>query len=254
MRSGPRLALPAFLLLVAALAAGARADEPAPVAAPGTMTVTQLEGEAMATSKGAEAAQPLLAGAVLHEGDVVETGPGARVELSLASGTVLRFGESTRAVLHEAPPEGGRFRLKLAVGNFWARVAKLVGGDRFEVETENGVAGVRGTEFHVEAAPPGSDDLLRVYEGKVQCDSVPGARKWSHSVEPGRELRFHREHKSAGPLAYNPAVAKGGLREWKGARGEKGDSGKGSGRKDKEGGKKDKKDHRERVKHTPKAE
>ena len=251
MHRRSRLTLP--MLLVAALAAGARADDAAP-AARGAMKVTQLEGEAKATAKGGGEALPLIVGAVLHEGDVVQTGAGARVEIALASGTVLRLGESTRAELREAPPEGGRFRLKLALGNFWAHVAKLVGGERFEVETENGVAGVRGTEFHVEAAPPGSDDLLRVYEGKVQCDSVPGARKWSHSVEPGRELRFHREHKSAGPLAYNPAVAKGGLREWKGARGEKGDSGKGSGRKDKEGGKKDKKDHRERVKHTPKAE
>ena len=249
MHRRSRLTLP--MLLVAALAAGARADDAA-TAARGAMKVTQLEGEAKATAKGGGEALPLIVGAVLHEGDVVQTGAGARVEIALASGTVLRLGESTRAELREAPPEGGRFRLKLALGNFWAHVAKLVGGERFEVETENGVAGVRGTEFHVEAAPIGGEDLLRVYEGKVQCDSLPGQRQWSHGVEPGRELRFHREHKSAGPLAFNPGADKSGLREWK--RGEAGSdkksAGSGSGKKDgsDKADKKEKKSLKERVK------
>lgn len=225
MHRGSRLTLP--ILLVAALAASARADETP--AARGAMKVTQVEGEAKATAQGGGEPIPLHPGAVLHEGDTVQTGAGARVEIALASGTVLRLGESTRAELREAPPEGGRFRLKLAIGNFWAHVAKLIGQERFEVETENGVAGVRGTEFHVEAAPAGGEDVLRVYEGKVQCDSLPGQRQWSHGVEPGRELKFHREQRSAGPQAFNPATEKSSLREWK-----RGEGDKGSGKKDEE--------------------
>ena len=212
MHRGSWLAL--STLLVALLASDRQGLAAGPArAGSGAMTVTQLEGEAKATAKGGGPALPLVLAEVLNEGDVVETGPGARVELSLASGTVIRFGESTRAELREAPPEGGRFRLKLAIGNFWARVAKLAADQHFEVETENGVAGVRGTEFEVEAAPEGGEDLLRVHEGRVQCESLPGRASWRHFVEPGHELRFQRERKPKGPVASGAPASS--LREWK---------------------------------------
>jgi hypothetical protein len=59
------------------------------------------------------------------------------------------------------------------VGNVWAKVAKTVGGDsRFEVKTENAVAGVRGTTFRVDAAVDRSV-VVKVYSGTV---AVAGGR------------------------------------------------------------------------------
>lgn len=197
----PRLAAPILAAALAALAPAARADAPA---APqrGVMTATRIEGDVKATPRGGAAA-PVAVGALLHEGDLIETGADARAEIALASGTLIRLGESSRAELREAPPEGGRFRLKLVAGNFWAKVSKLFGPDKFEVETENGVAGVRGTEFRMETGLASGHDLLRVYEGKVQCDHPEG--KWSKLMEPGREFRFHRTLKGE-EGAFDPAA------------------------------------------------
>jgi ferric-dicitrate binding protein FerR (iron transport regulator) len=201
-----------FALTLAALAAygaPARADQPAR----GELKVTAVEGAATVSVAGAGGgvSQGVKVDAVLHEGDVIETGPDGRVELLVATGTRLRIGASARAELREAPAGGGRFRLKLAAGNFWAHVAKLLTGDRFEIETENGVAGVRGTEFSVDAATGGGDDLLRVYEGAVQCDHIAG--KWSKRLEPGTELLFHRDRPTT--LRGFDVAARTPLRDWR---------------------------------------
>ena len=164
------------------------------------LTVTFAEGEV--TAAGAR----VQAGAVLHEGDTVQTGPGGRVELTLPQGTVMRLGESSRMTLRSAQP-GRAFSAKLWLGDVWARVHKLLVAETFEVETENAVAGVRGTEFRVQA---GQEDLLRVYEGAVE---VKGAA-WAHRVEPGRELRFSRERAPAGPAAFDSASDHGKFMEW----------------------------------------
>lgn len=205
------------LFAVAAMAAStsaARAQSPdagPEQTAAGTMTVSLLEGNATAARAG-QGAQPLAVGAVLHEGDVVETGLGGRAEISFASGTLLRIGEGSRVELREAPPSGGAFRARLLLGNLWAKVHKLVAGEHFEVETENAVAGVRGTEFRVEAAGAKGEDLVRVYEGAVEVkghDARPGAATggagWTHRVEPNKELRFARGKAPGGPAAFDAA-------------------------------------------------
>jgi hypothetical protein len=198
-----------FALTLAVLAASARADQPAPER--GAMKVTAVEGAATVLAAGGGAPAQVALEAVLHEGDVIVTGADGRVELRIATGTQLRIGPGARAELREAPAAGGRFRLRLAVGNLWAHVAKLLAGDRFEIETENGVAGVRGTEFTVDAAASGGDDLLRVYEGAVQCDHIGG--KWSKRLEPGKELLFHRDRPTT--LRGFDVAAKSPLRDWR---------------------------------------
>jgi len=76
-------------------------------------------------------------------------------------------------------------------------VHKLLAGETFAVETENGVAGVRGTEFRIEVARD-QPDLVRVYEGVVQVDARE--RGWSHSLQAGTELRFRREAEPPRPF------------------------------------------------------
>jgi ferric-dicitrate binding protein FerR (iron transport regulator) len=198
-------------------AQGAEKAQPAA----GAMTVSLLEGNATAAQAGT-VAQPLAVGAVLHEGDVIETAPGGRLEISFANGTLLRVGESSRIHLREAPVSGGAFRARLLLGNLWAKVHKLIAGEHFEVETENAVAGVRGTEFRVEAAGGKGEDLVRVYEGAVEVKHagwMGGA--WSHRVEPNRELRISRDKAPAGPAEFSAASdAKHPFMSWVRARSE----------------------------------
>ncbi len=161
------------------------------------MTATLVEGTVTASG------QPLAVGGTLQPGDTVETQAGARVEIALPGGSVLRLGESSRLTLSPAISEQA-FSAKLFFGNLWTKVHKLLAGESYAIETQNGVAGVRGTEFRVEVADA-QPDLLRVYEGAVQVDGRDG--RWSHAVEPGHELRFGREAEP--PRPFDPAAEKG---------------------------------------------
>ena len=175
----------ALALVAAALAAAPRAaDRPAPAA-----LVTFLDGKATRTASGRTDA--LAQGSALREGDRIDTGKRTRLELTLADGSVVRLGPLSRATLERArfgsTPEDRTFSARLFVGAVWANVAKAVAGDaRFEVRTENAVAGVRGTTFRVDAAQDRSV-VVRVYGGVVAVASgLP--RPEQRPGEPRREI------------------------------------------------------------------
>ena len=180
-------------LLVAALLS-APADE-----AP--MHATLVEGIVTVTLASGGPAGPLAEGDSLHQGDTVVTQPGARAEISMPSGSVIRLGESTRMTLGQVEP-GKAFSAKLFLGNLWTKVHKLISAETFHIETENGVAGVRGTEFRVEVVP-GQQDLVRVYEGAVEVKAHDGS--WIHRVESNHELRFARD-RAAPPHPFEVAA------------------------------------------------
>jgi ferric-dicitrate binding protein FerR (iron transport regulator) len=127
----------------------------------------------------------------------------------VANGTVIRLGESSRLLLGTAPASGHAFSARLFLGSLWTKVHKLLASETFHVETENGVAGVRGTEFLVLAGVAGeagaAPDVVRVYEGAVQVEGKSG---WSHRIEPGKELAFQRERAPTGPRPFDPASDK----------------------------------------------
>jgi hypothetical protein len=187
---------------LALLATAAHADEIGP------MSVTYLTGDATARPRGGSPA-PLAVGSPLHEGDLIETAPDAAIELSLATGSIVRLGPKSRFELATASADGGSFSARLTFGNLWAKVQKLLGGQKFEVETQNGVAGVRGTEFRVAAY--GSGQMVRVYEGVVEVKSRDG--KWKHLVKPGNEIRYSKRA-SLGPRSFEPAKERSSFMRW----------------------------------------
>lgn len=159
-------------------------------------TVTFLDGEATRAAGGK--VEKLAQGSALHEGDEVATQKRSRLELTLADGSVVRLGPLARAKLETAAfgksVEERKVSARLLVGNVWANVAKTVGGEsRFEVKTENAVAGVRGTTFRVDAAHDRSV-VVRVYSGTVAVNGGglprpehrPGKPEPRHQV-PGPE-------------------------------------------------------------------
>ena len=155
----------AFLLATGALAA--------PLAPAGT--VTFVAGEA--TRSAAGKTEKLAVGGAVFEGDVLETQKRTRLEVKLADQSVVRLGPSSKANVQVAAfgktVEERKVSAKLLVGKVWANVAKAVGGEqRFEVQTENAVAGVRGTTFRVDAATDRSV-VVRVYSGTVAVASGP---------------------------------------------------------------------------------
>jgi hypothetical protein len=116
-------------------------------------------------------------GAELSAGDAVRTGDASRVELSLPDGSRIRLGAKSKVSLDEGTfGKARRVGVTMWVGRLWAKVAKELGGDgRFEVETANAVAGVRGTSFTV-VAQQDLSALVRVYSGTVGVRKSEGTR------------------------------------------------------------------------------
>jgi hypothetical protein len=166
-RLGRRLLLAGALGAAALAVMGGRAALAAAPARAGS--VTFLAGEATRTAAGK--AEKLAVGSAIYEGDALATGKRTRLEVTLADGSVIRLGPVATAQLTTATfgrtAEDRKVTARLGVGNAWAKVAKTVGGEsRFEVQTENAVAGVRGTTFRVDAAKDRSV-VVRVYAGTV---------------------------------------------------------------------------------------
>jgi hypothetical protein len=187
-------------LALAALAL-ALAAAPGRTGAPAA-AVTFLDGQATRTAGGKTEA--LAMGSALAEGDQVETQRRTRLELTLADGSVVRMGPLSRARLETAAfgktTEDRRVSARLLVGNVWANVAKAVGGEaRFEVRTENAVAGVRGTTFRVDASRDRSV-VVRVYSGTV-------------AVAGGGQLP-RPEHQAPGPRHEVPGPSEVTREQW----------------------------------------
>jgi len=185
-------AVAAVLLGAVAVSSAALASAPAPAG-----TITFLAGEASRSAGGTT--ERLSVGSAVFQGDAIETARRTRLELKLADGSVLRLGPLSRvdldAAAFGASADDRKVSAKLRVGNVWASVTRQLGGEaRFEVRTENAVAGVRGTTFRVDAATDKSV-VVRVYSGTV-------------AVAAGAIPR--PEHAGPGEAAGAPEVKAGG--------------------------------------------
>lgn len=112
----------------------------------------------------------------IPEGAIIKTMEQSTATLRLASGSMVRLGSSTTVSLtrleQSSPAAKRQERIKVTVGKMWASVMKLFGDNsRFEVEVGNAVAGVRGTEFFVEATPQGYQFTLSEGEVVIKVDN-----------------------------------------------------------------------------------
>ena len=160
-----KLVLCGVAFLIAAFIATPRLS-----AEPKTAAVSALEGKA-SKSRGTASSSPLSVGTPVGQGDTISTDDEARLELKFSDGSALRIGPRTRMQLTEAHFGGGiakrKMTARLFFGNIWAKVTSAIQGDeKFAIETENAVAGVRGTTFRVDARTDKSV-LVRVYAGAV---------------------------------------------------------------------------------------
>jgi len=102
-------------------------------------------------------------GNTVGQGDRIRTGAEGTITL-LLEGDMIRLGPATEVVLSDLTvtsetSDDGTLRksttkiITLILGKVYARVKDLRGDSLFEVRTEISIAGVRGTEFSVEALP-----------------------------------------------------------------------------------------------------
>ncbi len=134
--------------------------------------VSQLRGEVVA--RGQDSQRSLRVGDEVHEGDTIEVSSAGFVQLVMSDRSLLDLGAGARVSLTAYRARGEtprKARLKVWLGKLWARVQSVASDERFEVETENAVAGVRGTEFVVEAQA-GGQALVTVLQGRVAVNAL----------------------------------------------------------------------------------
>lgn len=121
--------------------------------------------------------EPVTRGYQVEAGDTLVTGEIASVRIVMSDKSILALGPNTevRLAAYGRERRSRRFsaRLRLGAGRIWARVSKWLGADqrRFEVETANAVAGVRGTEFVVHIDERGNTNVW-VVEGEVEMGNA----------------------------------------------------------------------------------
>lgn len=179
-----RLAMLGLVLFAGAKAA--RAEEAR------SAQVTFLQGKAWRVPAGADkdAKTPLAKDARVFENDTVETSSGTRVELRTQDGSAVRVGPSSKLVLKSAyfgAAGEKKFSAKLFFGQVWTQVSGVMGeGSKFEVETDNAVAGVRGTTFRIDAKTDKSL-VMKVYAGSVALASGGLTPKAPEAPKGGRK-------------------------------------------------------------------
>ncbi len=163
-------------------------------------TVSYLEGEVKITRNGAVIeGRNVRTGMVIQAFDSVETGSDGYVEVTMAApsaGSRIKVKNNTSFYFEGTPENSGWFRttFQLLRGSLSLRVGKLKGGESYQVQTDNTVAAVRGTEFNVDISPDRSV-LITVPEGEVESTTegrrltaVPGTVTVINSGSSARRM------------------------------------------------------------------
>lgn len=149
-----------------------------PLFAQGVGFVAAVSGDARLMRDGAPA--DLAVGAEVREGDQILTGAKGRVKVLLSDDSVLALGSKSeiRIETHRFSVASKERKTRIYLGNGAVRalVQKTVQSEAadFEVRTGNAVAGVRGTEFVLEAENGAS--RLSTFSGEVEFSTAAGVR------------------------------------------------------------------------------
>lgn len=156
--------------------------------------VAKLEGEATRTPKGGKAVK-LAVEAPIEVGDKLKVGRGGNLKLVLNDESAIYLAEGSELEITEAEFAGQErkgFLGKLKAGKLWAKVSRLFSGAKFEVETAQAVAGVRGTVFRIDAetmlkaahGPPKKATVVRVIQGAVRVQPSKAVAQASGKKPP----------------------------------------------------------------------
>ncbi|MDB5807711.1 MAG: LysM peptidoglycan-binding protein [Betaproteobacteria bacterium] len=179
---------------------------------PVTLSALTSRGDVQVVRNGTST--PLPVGATLAKGDEVRTGADGYVTLRLADGSVLKLPADSRLTVQNAEKirdtEAVRSKMQLLKGRVEAVVTKFKGsGNRFEVTTEQAVAGVRGTEFRV--ATEGGSTASEVLDGRVAFDGEGAAAGKSALLAAGFGSKVLSSGDLLPPVQLLPAPVLGTL-------------------------------------------
>jgi len=106
-------------------------------------------------------------GDILNQNDVIETGTMSSCDIKIGD-SMIRIKENSKAILAQLLRKDGieNTTLGLDVGKMICKPKKLLKNESFLVKTPTAVAGVRGTNFSVEADAQ-KTTRIKVFDGKV---------------------------------------------------------------------------------------
>jgi ferric-dicitrate binding protein FerR (iron transport regulator) len=177
-------------------------------AAQGTATVRAVRGTAD-YSDGSGQWKSLRVGKVLKQGSIIRTAADSQVDLFLKdNGPVVRVTESTQLGLDRLTYERTPIEtvidtgLDLKSGRILGNVKKMAEASKYEVETPNGVAGIRGTEYDISA-----DGKVSVVSGQVVVVTIrPGQPPVTSVVNAGQTFSPSTGQVTATPPQVNNAI------------------------------------------------
>ncbi len=111
--------------------------------------------------------QPVNIGDILSQNDIIETGTMSSCDIKIGD-SMIRIKENSKAIMAQLLRKDGmeNTTLGLDVGKMICKPKKLLKNESFLVKTPTAVAGVRGTNFSVEADAQ-KTTRIKVFDGKV---------------------------------------------------------------------------------------
>lgn len=172
--------------------------------------VSALQGEAYAVRSDLSEVD-LAPGIDVFRADTIQTLINAFLEIQMIDGSRFSLDENTRVVLAEyvtgMEPQG---RLSLLRGRMRALISGVFSSrsDSFQVQTNEAVMGVQGTDFLVEAQA--GETRVYVYEGLVLVTSRDPAFPEGELLGPGQFLRIRLGEPLVEPSRFQVAVSEPG--------------------------------------------
>ncbi|MFH1812114.1 MAG: FecR family protein [Pseudomonadota bacterium] len=167
--------------------------------------ISFLKGKAERADKADGPWKKLKRNQPVYLGDFVRTLEDSRLELRFSDGSVMRMAATSTLQVNDAKVDVKKqernVSATLVAGKAWAKVSSMVSSDnKFEVKTENAVAGVRGTTFRINASEDKST-LIKVYAGAVAVSNAPFfEKKKEATTEPTTPIDFKNRQPVAQPF------------------------------------------------------
>ena len=171
---------------------------------PQVAEITAIEGSASVERMGKIIENNRLEpGTALENGDIIITEKESSVDLKYFTSdegnqqvAIIKVSPESRFIINKYRDDfGNQNKISLIMGSLKLSVSKLTKNNSFEVDTQDAVMGVRGTEYEVSCFPSG-DVLVSVSEGRIYCkedsnqvlDLLPG--QFAQKIDMGS---LHKE-------------------------------------------------------------
>jgi hypothetical protein len=155
--------------------------------APGAYSAGSVRGNASFKVPGSDQFQRLTPGIALPQGAIVKTESGATVTIVFGSGSIASIQENSEIeitkfeqALFSGPipvasePAVSNTEIRIINGGVTSKVAKLMKGSSYTINTPVGAAGVRGTTFNVFFNAETGSFIIATVEGLVEFTSNQG--------------------------------------------------------------------------------